>query len=190
MIQVRTLTIAFLSALFVVLAACGGDDATSTPSTRGTPSATATATGNEGTPSATATSGEETAQPSEEPSTAPTDEPTDEPTAEPTEEASEVPVGEGGGCQGTISGDVNQEFSGPGGSSAVGTDYWYTEDEMREILRQFAEFGGDLTDEEIEAQVEEDMAKDPRLFLLLLNCVSTDGTVSISLSPSIREQKD
>jgi len=184
MIPVRTLTIAVLSALLAVLVACGGDDATSTPSTPGTPSTTATATGSEGTPSTTATTGEETAEPSEEPSTEPTDEPTDEPTAEPTEEPSEIPVGEGSGCQGKISGEVNQEFSGPGGSSAVGTDYWYTEDEMRAILRQLAEFGGELSEEEIEAEVEEGMARDPRLFLLLLNCVSTDGTVSISLSPS------
>lgn len=189
MSRLRVLALAAFASALVLLTACGGDDATSTPAASKTASATASTapstspTPAEGTPATTATSGA-TEQPSAEPSEEPSSESTDEPSAEPTEVASEEPVGSGGGCQGKITGDLTQEFSGPGGSSAVGTDYWYTDDEMREILKQFAGFGGDLTEEQIAAQVEEDMKKDPRLFLLLLNCVASDGSVSLTLSPS------
>lgn len=176
----RTLALIALP-LLLVFAACSGSDSTSTPGTAttapsGTASATATAAGS-ATPGGTTTA---TA------SASVTDTPTA--TATTSETPDETPTGpvdtSNGNCNVRVSGDETLEYTGAGGNSAVGTDYWYTDEEMRAILRQLASFGGDLSDEELDKQVEEDMMKDPRFILLLLNCVSEDGTGSISITPS------
>jgi hypothetical protein len=105
-------------------------------------------------------------------------------TETPAETATEPGDTSNGTCDVRVSGDETLAYHGSGGPSAAGTDYWYTDDEMREILRQLASFGGDLTAEQLDAQVAEDMMKDPRYILFVLSCVSPDGTGSISLLPS------
>jgi hypothetical protein len=89
-----------------------------------------------------------------------------------------------GRCDLTVTGDVTLSGSAGGGASAFGSDYYYTDDEMREILRAFAGFGSDdASDDELDALVEEAMAEDPRLYILIINCVS-EPDFSLSILPS------
>jgi len=70
--------------------------------------------------------------------------------------------GGGAGCKGTFSGGVTGSFESPGGTSAVNTDYWFTEAE----LLQAARFLGSG-----EAQVKADIAaKKFVVYPLILNC--------------------
>lgn len=93
-----------------------------------------------------------------------------------------VPNIEGGGeCEVNVTGDVTVSWKGDGGADAVGTEYWMSDDEIREAL----EFLATGTEEEQKRQVEEGMAEDPRLYILLLNCTSTeDRGQNITFSPS------
>jgi hypothetical protein len=87
----------------------------------------------------------------------------------------------GGDCEVKVTGDVTVSWKGDGGADAVGTEYWMSEDEIREAL----EFLATGTKEEKERQVEEAMKEEPRLYILLLNCTSTDDRgQNITLSPS------
>ena len=179
----RVRIIAILAACALLpLAACGGDDGTPTSAPRAGTASTATSSASPG--GTTAPSDTATGEPSETATAAETGTPPPEETVTP-EETATAPVDTSkGSCQTKISGDETIEFTGSGGVSAVGTDYWYTEDEMREILRQIASFGEGKTDEQIEQEVEDGMQLDPRFILLLLNCVDPSGSPSISLSPS------
>jgi hypothetical protein len=95
-------------------------------------------------------------------------------------EDEEQPSSDSGQCRVQISGDLEIQGTSPGGPSAFGTDYYYSDDEMREILEQFARAADpDLSDAEVEAQVDEDMQSDPRLFLIILNCVNDDYSISL-----------
>jgi hypothetical protein len=169
----RILSAGVFVVVLLLVAACGGDDGTSTPASTSTTAATST-----GTPGETATGTREAdGTGTEEPGGTDTEEPEDTPT-EPVD-------GDDAACNVSVTGDITQEYTGSGGSTAVGTDYWYTEDELRQALRTLAEFGSeDLSEEEIEAQVEEDMQKDPRFILLILNCVASDSSGSVTFSPS------
>jgi len=86
--------------------------------------------------------------------------------------------GSGGSCSVKLTGDVSGDFKGTGDSGSVGTDYWLTDDELRQALT-FLQQGSDA---EKKKKVDEEMAKDPRFFLLILNCEA--DKVSISLLPS------
>lgn len=55
----------------------------------------------------------------------------------PGETSTTLPSGDGGGCIVEVTGDIPTSWSGPGGVSAFTSDYWYTEDELRQ---QFAFF--------------------------------------------------
>lgn len=82
-----------------------------------------------------------------------------------------------GSCEVSVTGDVSATWKGRGGASAVGSDYWYSVDEMKKIV-------GTL--KSANESVDDAMKKDPRLYLLILNCTSTEGggKNSISLFPS------
>lgn len=85
-----------------------------------------------------------------------------------------------GSCSATVSGDVSAEWTGNGGAAAVGTDYWYTEDELREQY----EFFGD------ESRSFDDVyaSGEPITALLLLNCGTS--APSVSFYPSNATTKD
>lgn len=78
-----------------------------------------------------------------------------------------------GSCSVKLTGDVSGDFKGAGGSGSVGTDYWLTDDEIKAALA----FLHSNKDELAEA-----LAKDPRIFLLILNCEA--DKVSLSFLPS------
>lgn len=88
-----------------------------------------------------------------------------------------------GSCEVAFSGDLQLEAKTGGGPSSFGSDYYYDDDEMRENLEQIAKIANsDASEDEIKRQVDEDMKSDPRLFLLIINCVQ-DPDFSISLLP-------
>ena len=173
----RLSLIAMLAALAALLAGCNGDDATPTAAPRR--SATAAATSTASASSTVTASGSET---STAPPTA-TASATSTATASPAPTATEPVDTSNGSCMVTISGDDNVEFTGGGGPAAVGTDYWYSDDEIREVLREIAGYGGDKTDEEIEREVDEGMKRDPRYLLLVLNCVDSSGLTRLHFLP-------
>lgn len=81
-----------------------------------------------------------------------------------------------GSCEVKVTGDIQTTFTGTGGTGAVTSDYWYTDDEMKKILGILK--SGDES-------VEDAMKKDPRLFLLLINCgTGANAKESISIMPS------
>ena len=80
-------------------------------------------------------------------------------------------------CEVTVEGDIKDHGFASGGPSAVGSDYWMSEDELREALKMMAGALGDK-----QRDIDADMKKDPRLYTLLLNC-QTPRT-KISLVPS------
>ncbi len=87
----------------------------------------------------------------------------------------------GGECEVNVTGDVTVSWKGDGGADAVGTEYWMSEDEIKEAL----EFLATGSEDEQKQQVEEAMKEDPRLYILLLNCTSTeDRGQNITFSPS------
>ncbi len=88
-----------------------------------------------------------------------------------------------GSCEVTFSGDLQLEAKTGGGPSSFGSDYYYDDDEMRKNLEQIAKIANsDASEDEIKRQVDEDMKSDPRLFLLIINCVQ-DPDFSISFLP-------
>ncbi len=90
-----------------------------------------------------------------------------------------------GRCEVTVSGDESLSFRSGGGAAAVGTDYWFSEDELRESFKQMARIFGEKSKAEIDREVEEQMKSDPRMMLLVLNCGDAgDETGSVSLMPA------
>ena len=75
----------------------------------------------------------------------------------------------GGTCEVTVTGDEAATFKAPSGLGAVATDYWFTEDEIRQSLRWLAS-GEGKSKEQVEHEANEAMRKDPRVSLLGLNC--------------------
>src|SRR4051794_10328884 len=59
----------------------------------------------------------------------------------------------------------------PSGAISIGTEYWYSDDELRMALATMVRIGGDKpSKEEVDRKVDEAMKKDPRLWLLMMNC--------------------
>lgn len=88
-----------------------------------------------------------------------------------------------GSCEVKLSGDMTLEATAGGGATAFGSDYYYDEDEMRQNMEQIARFANSgASDDEIRRQVEEDMKNDPRLFILIVNCVA-EPDLSLSFMP-------
>jgi hypothetical protein len=85
-----------------------------------------------------------------------------------------------GSCDVTITGNQNIKYTAPGGPSAAGSDYWSTPDELRTALRQLTRAArGNISDAEVEREVNEAMQRDPRLFVLIVNCVSAGNSISL-----------
>lgn len=88
----------------------------------------------------------------------------------------EAPAGsDQGHCTVRTTGDVEVEFEGPGGNSAVGSDHWLTEEEKLAA----AEFL-DMDEDEVRRKME---AGEPVFYTVLLNCVQDDDN-TLSLLPS------
>jgi len=85
-------------------------------------------------------------------------------------DASEEPTGSSGGsCEVEVTGDVSTTWEGSGGSSAVSTDYWYTDEELDDAA---AILGGTRTEGE------------PVYSVLIVNCKSSASTQNVSLLPA------
>jgi len=91
---------------------------------------------------------------------------------DPTRSAGNVDARDGS-CNVRITGDVEHEFTAPGGSSAVGADYFMSKDEIRRAL----EF---LGDKPTDAELEDDVVD---LILLIVNCTASNGDYSLSFYP-------
>ncbi len=90
----------------------------------------------------------------------------------------------GKGCEVKITGDkevsVKSAYSASG--SGAGADYWTSDDELRAALLALAKAG--ISDADAKKKVDEEMKKDPRFFLLIVNCVAPKpDDVSISFLP-------
>ncbi|CAN5684048.1 hypothetical protein BH11MYX3_BH11MYX3_43300 [soil metagenome] len=94
-----------------------------------------------------------------------------------------------GSCEVTVTGDYPLTYTAiatkgahPNAKAMAASDYWMSEDELRQGLKMMNNVfdGKKLSDAEIEKRTDEDMKKDPRFYLLLLNCSNdSDGTVSL-----------
>jgi hypothetical protein len=84
-----------------------------------------------------------------------------------------------GYCEVAITGDLQKSIKAPGGLSATGSDYWYSESEMKSAVTEMEKFRGD---QDLDKRVAEAMKKDPKFYTLILNC--NDQDVSISLMPN------
>ena len=91
-----------------------------------------------------------------------------------------------GTCEVKVTGDLTLSYKGQGGASAVGSDYWLTDDEVRNAVSMMTGLGSNASDAEKKKAVDAAMKNDPRLYLLILNCVSGTGDTknSLSLLPS------
>jgi hypothetical protein len=71
----------------------------------------------------------------------------------------------------------------PNPKLSVGTEYWYSDDEIRMALSTMVRIGGDKPSKaDVERKVDEGMKKDPRLWLLMMNCATDDGFLNFSAS--------
>lgn len=80
-----------------------------------------------------------------------------------------------GSCEVKVTGDQQLTFSGNAGPGALGSDYWFTDDDLRQTLSALK------NDKE---SVEAALKKDPRLYLLIVNCTQAGGGGTLSLIPS------
>lgn len=84
--------------------------------------------------------------------------------------AETVPTGSGGagGCQVSVTGDVTESWTGPDDLSAFTSDYWYTEEELRQQF-DFLGLGVERTFEDLMATGE------PVFTFFLFNCSGPAG---------------
>src|SRR5690242_18796912 len=93
-------------------------------------------------------------------------------------------------CEVHITGSQTLDIIGtkPRGSPSVklsaGSEYWMTEDELRNAIATMVSFGDKRSKEEIDRKVDEEMKKDPRLWLLMMNCSTDEAFVNLSPSSS------
>lgn len=87
-----------------------------------------------------------------------------------------------GSCELDIEGDVHAKVVAPGGPQAVGTDYWLTPEELDQAVEMMVTM---LVKDKTKAAAELEKAKknEPRIMLLLLNCM--DEKIKLTLSPGI-----
>jgi hypothetical protein len=91
-------------------------------------------------------------------------------------------------CEFVVSGDATAsvkadvESTTSNGKVMAGTDYWSSEAELRRTLQAV---GGPskTSDAERQRKIDEQMKKDPRLTILLINCLTDDGGVIVVASP-------
>ena len=91
-------------------------------------------------------------------------------------------------CEVHLTGDVKADLVADharGVHVAVGkamatTDYWLTDDDLRQALEMMAKVMTKAPDAaRVKAKVDEGMKKDPRLVLLLINCGTDDGLLTM-----------
>ena len=92
-------------------------------------------------------------------------------------------------CEVHVTGDETFSFTGTrprgqrgGGKIIAETDYWMTDDELRQALSVIASLGKKSA-ADTDAAVAAGMAKDPRFMLLIVNC-GVDGQGFFNLSPT------
>jgi hypothetical protein len=71
----------------------------------------------------------------------------------------------------------------PSPKLSVGSEYWMTDDELRNALTMMMRIGGDKpSKQEVDRKIDEAMKKDPRLWLLVMNCSTDDAFLSLGAS--------
>lgn len=109
-------------------------------------------------------------------------------TAAPSAPAAAADTGPQNACEIHIRGDATLDVtaSAPrsdrtagGGKVSAGTDYWMTEDEQRSALKTLAGVMSKKSDDEIAAEVEANMKKEPRIMLLIVNCSADDAHINL-----------
>ena len=89
-----------------------------------------------------------------------------------------TPVGK---CNFSVTGDVALNVEGiatkspPNGKAMATADYWQTDDQLRTALHVIAGMDSKKSKDQVNAEVDEDMKKDPKFMLLLLNCGAEEG---------------
>jgi hypothetical protein len=125
---------------------------------------------------------------SEEPSAAA---PTAAPGAMSTTAAAAAPAGRTT-CDITVTGDATASWKGVlngsvaqhDGRAGVSTDYWFTDDELRTILRTtMRTVDRKKSETELDSKLEAAMKQDPRFMLLMINCIADAGSLTLSASP-------
>jgi hypothetical protein len=91
-------------------------------------------------------------------------------------------------CEVHVTGDDTFSFVGTrprathNGKIAAESDYWMSDDQLRQALSMLGSIGNKKSQGEIDARVAAAMAKDPRFMLLVVNC-GVDGQGFFNLSP-------
>jgi hypothetical protein len=83
-------------------------------------------------------------------------------------------------CEASVEGSVSASGKSPGGVGEFGTDYWMTDDELKQGLKVMAKFG--KKDKDVDAAVAKAMKDDPRIYTFLFNCQA--GDVHVSFMPA------
>ncbi len=93
----------------------------------------------------------------------------------------------GKGCELKVTGDkeISAKTAYSASGSGAGADYWSSDDEIRAALLALVKAGNaGISDADAKKKVDEEMKKDPRLFLLIVNCVAPKpDDASISFFP-------
>lgn len=106
--------------------------------------------------SADPTAGSQAATPDPAPVAPPAPAPAPAPGADPNQDL----IDKYGSCDVTFEGDLQKTYRSPGGASALGSDYFMNEEEIRQALKTFVG----------EAKVEEALRRDPKIYTLIVNC--------------------
>lgn len=81
-----------------------------------------------------------------------------------------------GTCEVKVDGAIQKSFSGKGGPSAVATDHWYTQAELRDALLKLETLGAAHPSDAAKAKVDKAVKEGAQMMgPLVLNCVSTEG---------------
>lgn len=98
------------------------------------------------------------------------------------EGSSAAPAGTPAGkCSFSVTGDLALNVEGiatkspPNGKAMATTDYWQTDDQLRSALHVLAGLDSKKSKDQVDAEVEADMKRDPKFMLLLLNCGAEEG---------------
>jgi hypothetical protein len=95
-----------------------------------------------------------------------------------------APAGTAAGkCSFTVTGDVSLTVEGiatkspPNGKAMAAADYWMTEAQVRAGLTTLAGLDSKKSKDQVAAEVEQNMKRDPRVMLLALNCGADQGAI-------------
>jgi len=91
-------------------------------------------------------------------------------------------------CEITVTGDssasikADMPVAAAKGKLAAVTDYWLSDSELRTGVGVFVGLDGKLSKADKERKIDEQMRKDPRFMLFILNCLTDDGGAIFSAS--------